>query len=479
MADDILEFCKECGMEFPFGFEEICSLCGNEVEIETDPVDELPFVVGTEIDESERCAVCKKWYDDEDEWFWNYWTDFDDPDWLSIDDVWCFDCILKRFKKDNPDFEASGLEPDTYLIWKEALDVGIDLGPKLFDIEMSNAIRRMRDIDRESMVQWLDSGCEVDEAIEWMYLFDDFDEAVAWRDAGFQPDEYTTGRWHDWGCTPAEASSFLSQGLEDAPGKKYRDFGFTLQDAVFLELNGFTDYSDGDTFIGLWTSSGLSPVQMSKLKDELLEEESDFSELHETSERHKNIGDRTYSFWKSLPGMFEALKGVGLPITIDNLKKFWGLSDKQILKVIDAGGEVEHRANIVRQGVAVEKTSLVERLLDAGVDERVAASVSRKGLMLKHLKKFKSREDIRSSVLRLHDIFNSNFTMDINEALLWLDTGGNGTIVKQWRDYGIDVETASKWQKQGFYAFTAKQWMDAGVTSPITAKNRRDAGIQP
>ena len=130
MDDTELEFCKECGMEFPNGGAETCPLCGNEVEIEIDPVDELPLVVGTEIDDSERCAVCKKWYDAEDEWFWNYWTDFDGPEWLSIDYVWCFDCILKRFKKDNPDFEACGLEPDSYLIWKEALDVGIDLGPK-------------------------------------------------------------------------------------------------------------------------------------------------------------------------------------------------------------------------------------------------------------------------------------------------------------------------------------------------------------
>ena len=80
MENTELEFCKECGMEFPHGIEETCPLCGNEVEMEIEPVDELPPVVGSEINDSERCAVCKKWYDNSDWWFWDYWTQFDYPE---------------------------------------------------------------------------------------------------------------------------------------------------------------------------------------------------------------------------------------------------------------------------------------------------------------------------------------------------------------------------------------------------------------
>mgnify|MGYP000258151529 CR=1 FL=1 len=75
------------------------------------------------------------------------------------------------------------------MIWKEALDVGIDLGPKLFDIEMSNAIRRLRYSDRGKIIDWLNSDCSIDDAEKWTMLFDEVEEALAWRDAGFSPEE--------------------------------------------------------------------------------------------------------------------------------------------------------------------------------------------------------------------------------------------------------------------------------------------------
>ena len=67
--------------------------------------------------------------------------DLDAPAWLSVDHVWCTDCILDRLKKEHSDFESSGLEPDTFIIWKESLAMGVDLGPKLFKIELSNTVR--------------------------------------------------------------------------------------------------------------------------------------------------------------------------------------------------------------------------------------------------------------------------------------------------------------------------------------------------
>ena len=483
MEDIELEFCKECGMEFPNGMEEICPLCGNEVEIEIDPVDELPLVVGTEIDDSQRCAVCKKWYDDEDEWFWDYWTDFDGPDWLSIDDVWCFDCILKRFKKDNPDFEASGLEPDSFLIWKEALDVGIDLGPKLFAIEMSNAIRRLSLVDRDQMVRWLDSDCPIDEVNQWTNLFDEFDDAMAWRNAGFKIGEDDVEGWLDWGCTAAAAAEFVNQGAEYAPRLDWKKFGIGISDAVYFQINDFSDSEEDGPyiFIGTWSSSGFSPSKIVELRDEINEVEHEFESLHEANRSRVKFGDWTYDFWGWLPRMFEDLKSVGLPINVENLKKYWGLSSKEILKVIDAGGKPGVAADVMRRGGSVSKLGLIEKLLGLGLLESSAILLSKRGFLLKHIKQIDESKDVRSTVQRLAEFLNEDAGMKIEDAFTWLDVPyATPKQAKLWRLHGFSGEEAGKWLKEGFNAAeVAKRWRDSGVNSPVTAKRRRDAGLNP
>jgi hypothetical protein len=478
-----LEFCRECGMEFPHGLEETCPLCGNEVEIEIDPVDELPLVVGTEIDDSQRCAVCKKWYDESDAWFWDYWLDFDTPAWLSIDNVWCSKCILKRFKKDHPDFEASGLEPDTYLVWKDALDGGVDLGPKLFDIEMSNAIRRLIGcaVSREDIIRWLDSECPIDEAEQWPSFFDEFDDAMSWREAGFSPDEETTGNWLKWGCTPQVAAKFVQQGISEVPGIHYQELGVNLEDAVFYETHNFSDYADDSEqfYIAAWLPSGLTPVQIASLRDYLVANEEVFKSLHDNSQARLKYENRTYDFWEALPKNFESLKEVGLPISAVNLEKYWGLSGKEILKVVDAGGKPGVAAEVIRLGGSISKLGIIERLLDSGVNSSSATLLAQRGFLVKHLKHLDKKGNLYSSIRWLVQLFESDSDVKVDEAIGWLEVEATVSQVKLWRQKEFSPEEAAKWSNEGFQPDAAGRWRDAGVNSPVTAKRRRDAGLNP
>jgi hypothetical protein len=483
--DKELEFCKECGMEFPNGMEETCPLCGNEVEFEIDPVDELPIVVGTEISDLERCAVCKKWYDDEDEWFWDFWTDFDSPEWLSIEDVWCIVCILKNFKRDNPDFEASGLEPETFLVWKDALDSGIDLGPRLFDIEVSNAVRRLHEcaVSREDMIKWLDSDCPIDEAEQWPNCFDEFEVAMAWRKAGFRIDEDDIEGWLKWNCAPHIAAKFVQQGINEAPGIHYQELGVNLEDAVFYETHEFSDYEDDSEqfYIGAWLPSGLSPTQIVSLRDHLVANVEVFQALHDNSQLRLKYENRTDDFWEALPKNFECLKEVGLPISETNLEKYWGLSSNEILKVIDAGGKPGVVADVIRRGGSVSKLGLIEKLLGLGLLESSAVLLSKRGFLLKHLKQIDESKSVGSTLYRLSEFLEEDAGMKIEDAFAWLDVPyATPKQAKLWRLHGFSGDEAGKWLKEGFnVAEAAKRWRDSGVNSPVTAKRRLDAGLHP
>lgn len=481
MTDDILEFCKECGMEFPFGFEEICSLCGNEVELEKDenPID----VVGQELDESERCAVCKQWYEESDEWFWDYWHDFDSPAWLSIDDVWCTECILKRFKKDHPDFSKTGLEPDTYLVWKDALDSGVDLGPKLFDIEMSNAIRRLVGcaVNSEDIIRWLDSDCPIDEAEEWTRFFDDFYDAMAWRDAGFKTGEDDIEGWLGWGCTADEAADAKKNGTGYAPHPDFKKFGVTFSEAVFLDRNEFEPHEDegSEYFIGTWLPSGLSWVEIVKLRDGIKSMESEFAAIHSSNQSRLKYEEWTYDFWEALPRQFEHLKLVGLPVTALNLKKYWGLTNKEILKVIDAGGAPGVAADAIRQGASVGKLGIIERLIEMGVASSTATLLAKRGFLIKHLKQIEKKKDLSSTFEWIAAVLASDGGIKVDEALVWLEAEARVSEVKMWRHHGFSAQEAAQWSNEGFNAETAKRWRDSGASSAAVAKRRRDAGLNP
>lgn len=479
--DASIDFCRECGMEFPDGPEEVCSLCGNEIEIEG-PSD-MPKVVGPEIDDDERCAVCKKWYEPSDEQFWDYWWDLDAPAWLSLDHVWCTDCILDRVKKEHPDFESSGLAPDTFLVWKDALAAGIDLGPKLFDIEISDAVYRLTScaVNREDIVRWLASDCPIDEAEQWPNLFDEFDKAMEWRDAGFRPDDYQIGEWLKWGCSPAVAAEYVNQGLEEAPGAHYRELGINLADAVYYESGGFGDRSASfcSSFLEACLHAELNRGQIVILLKDVMELELEFEEVHWRSQSRAKLDERTNEYWNYLPRQVQQMRGAGLGITAENLLRFWGLSGREILKTIDAGGNLDVVAEVVRRGGSPGKASLVERLMETGLSASSVTTLVKRGFLLKHLRALEKTEGCLSTILSLVSLLEADAQIDVDEGLEWVAAGISGSEFSAWRRCGLSAHEATKWIRVGFQPDSARRWLESGIKSPTVAKRRHDAGIVP
>jgi hypothetical protein len=480
-SDFSIDFCRECGMEFPDGPEEVCSICGNEIEIE-DPAD-IPKVVGAEIDDDERCAVCKKWYEPSDERFWNYWLDLHTPAWLSVDHVWCTDCILDRLKKEHPDFESSGLEPDTFIIWKESLAMGVDLGPKLFEIEVTNAVYRLTScaVSPEEIVRWLASDCPIDEAEKWPNFFDEFDQAMEWRNAGFGPDDDQIGEWLNWGCSPAVAAEYVNQGLEEAPGAHYRELGINLADAVYYESGGFGDYSASfcSRFLEACLHAELHRSQTVALLKDVMEIEFEIEEVHRRSQSREKIEERTYEYWDYLPRQVQQMKGAGLGITAENLLRFWGLSGREILKTIDAGGNLDVVAEVVRGGGAPGKASLIERLVETGLSASAVTTLVKRGFLLKHLRALEKTEGCFSTILSLVSLLEDDTQINVDEGLEWIAAGISSSHFTAWRRCGLTAHEAAKWIREGFHPDSARRWLESGIKSPTVAKRRHDAGIVP
>ena len=488
MENTELEFCKECGMEFPNGLEEICSSCGNELIIESDEV--LPETVLDQIAESGKCVVCLEELNESDEEYWDFWNDFASPEWLSIDYVWCGYCIVSRFRKENPDSETHTRPegfflwaPETFLVWKEALGSGIDLGPKLSDIEKSDAIRRLSScgVGFEEIIKWLNSDCLIEEAEQWSDLFDEFETAMAWREAGFDLERDRLESWLEWGCSAEDAAQFVQQGEKLAPRMGWKEIGIGIADAFYFERHDFTYYEHFTArhFIGTWLPTDLSPSKIVELRDGLLREHAQLEMFHQANLSRLKQEDRTEYFWGWLPRMFEVLKSVGLPITVENLKKYWGLSSKEILNVIDSGGKPGVAADVVRQGGSVSKLGIIERLLEAGMDTAAATLLTQHGFLLKHLKRVEKKGDTLRSLGWLTQLFEADLGVKVDEALEWLDVEATVSQCKMWRQKDFSPEEAAKWSNEGFLPETASRWRDAGVDSPVTAKRRLDAGLNP
>jgi len=107
--------------------------------------------------------------------------------------------------------------------------------------------------------------------------------------------------------------------------------------------------------------------------------------------------------------------------------------------------------------------------------------------------------------MELEEILEADDEIEIEEALSWLEIGARVSQVKSWKMHGfapqeamkwtsqgfqpetasswraagVGLQEAMKWSNEGFQPETANKWRAAGVDSPVTAKRRRDAGLQP
>jgi hypothetical protein len=176
---------------------------------------------------------------------------------------------------------------------------------------------------------------------------------------------------------------------------------------------------------------------------------------------------------------FAPLKEVGLSITVENWRKFWGLSASEILGIIDSGGDIENLSRMVRQGVALEKIKLVERVMNMGISVVDASLMTQRGLLLKHVKQIEKSSDVYSMVNRLFRFLDLDSVMKVDEAFLWLEIDLEPSEVNLWRVQGFLPKDAAEWSNEGFSSDIATRWRAIGVNSLSVAKRRRDAGLNP
>jgi hypothetical protein len=347
------------------------------------------------------------------------------------------------------------------------------------DIGLSQAIRRLRNIPREQIIYWLSSDWPIVEIDKWTSLFDEFDQAMAWRDVGFGPDEASD--WSVWECSPEDAAREKEAGDGYPPHPDFKKFGYGFADAAFLNRHGFEPYEDegSEYFIGTWLPSGLSLTEIVKLRDGMKSMESEFAAIHSSNQSRLKFEEWTYDFWEALPRQFEHLKAVGLSITALNLEKYWGLSSKEILKVIDVGGTPGVAADVIRGGGSVSKLPIIERLLELGIAQPWANTLSRRGLLVKHLKKLEQSRSVQDALHSLAQSLEANVDMKIDEAVGWLEVEAMPNEIKLWRQFGFTPQDAAQWANEGFNPESAGRWRAAGADSPVIAKRRRDAGLNP
>jgi hypothetical protein len=223
----------------------------------------------------------------------------------------------------------------------------------------------------------------------------------------------------------------------------------------------------------------LSLPEIVNLRTELNDKHELFENLHRQSQPRLKYEERTYDFWEALPVQFEELRKTGLMINSSNLEKYWGLKTKEILKVIDAGGAPGVAAEAIRQGASVGKLGIIERLIELGAASSTATVLAKRGFLLKHLKQIEKKKDLGSTFEWIARVLESDGTIQVDEALVWLDAEARVSEVKMWRQHGFSAQEATKWANEGFSPEVAKRWRDAGASSPVVAKRRQDAGLNP
>ena len=339
---------------------------------------------------------------------------------------------------------------------------------------------------------WKNAGFDAGHAYHWIELLlednflVDIEVAKDWKQVGFTSENYQD--WREWSTDPKEISTALKLNGETidnvpAPELGFRALGFNLSQAIQLsEADFYTDATGcgSEGCINNWITGGLNVDELIVLKLQVTEKNDVFEEKHR--ECRENIKDWKSNFGTHLPKVLNALREAGLPITNDNLLRYWGLSKAQILKAIDMGTDVEFASNLVRGGISASKVKIVEHLMAKGIEEDSAIELTKRGFSIVTLEKIDkngySTDDLVSVVKKLK-------TLNADAVAPWflVDIGSSkyawANRIADWHQYGFTAETAAEWYREEFSAKDANAWVKAGAKTPAVAKRRAAAGITP
>lgn len=339
---------------------------------------------------------------------------------------------------------------------------------------------------------WKNAGFDPYHARHWFDLLLDDDGLVDievakdWKQVGFTSENYQD--WSGWSIDPKEISTALKLNGETidnvlAPELGFRALGFNLSQAIQLseaEFETGTPVYEPKNCIDNWISGGLSVDELIALKLQVAEKNDVFEVKHR--ECRENIKDWDSNFGTHLPKVLKALREAGLPITCDNLRRYWGLSKAQILRAIDMGTDVEFASNLVRSGISASRVKVVEHLMAKGIEKDSAIELTKRGFSIGILEKIDkngySADNLVGVVQRLKalnaDAITPWLLVDVGYATFaWRDQ------IVEWHQYGFSAENAADWHREKFSAKDANAWVKSGAKSPAVAKRREAAGITP
>ena len=339
---------------------------------------------------------------------------------------------------------------------------------------------------------WKSAGFDAIQASHWFDLLLEDDGLVdirvakEWKQAGFKSEDYE--EWREWSKDATEIKDALSVNFAttdstSAPKLRFRDLGFNLSEAIQLSNAEFgTDLAscEPEDFIDNWMPRSLNVDDLITLKLEVADKREIFQERHRNC--RGSIKNWKPDFACHLPNALNNLRQAGLPITCDDLLRYWGLSKEQILKVIDKGIDLEFAIDLVRWGITASKIKVVENLMTRGVEQHSAIALTKKGFSIEVIEKI---QKVGYSTDDLLEVVNKMDTLKAEEIAPWLLVNvGHQKLawlkrITEWHRFGFAAESAAGWYREEFSANDADKWVKSGAKTPAAAKRRMAAGISP
>jgi hypothetical protein len=443
----------------------------------------MPLELFSEVSDAKpRCGLCRAWLGDDDLNLSDFWSIYSEQDWFGLEDEWCSSCIKHRYALENPDYMKSGFEPDTYVVWQFGLKNGVDLSSKLGSLEASKIIRCFCfQGDLCEALKWFGCDWPADEWTLWREVFDEFDEARMWREVGFRPSTdnlESIKDWIEWECGPGVAGEYLAQGINCPPELEFKRRGRTIDEAVSFLTAGLEFMADNALdSVEVWLDVDLPWNELLLLRAQLAENQEEFESLH--WQRVVAPAEMEYGCWEFLGIMFSRLRESGLPLTFENLKVFWGLNTKDILRSIDSSLGTNEAVELIRRGIPLSRATFFERALQCGVSVELARFFTRRGMTLRELRQVEVMKDVPGILRGMEKLLRADSQLSVSAALAWF-THGNFIYVKaDWIALGLPPEKALLWDAKRIPPEEARKWIAAGVKNPDVATRRRDSGIRP
>jgi hypothetical protein len=194
----------------------------------------------------------------------------------------------------------------------------------------------------------------------------------------------------------------------------------------------------------------------------------------EASEFILDVGTQTRS--ELLLECLDALDAVGVPISVHSAVNYLGLNAEQILWLIDNDLNTEHARTLVWAGLPIDCLKEIHNQVVNSVDHWVLNQFVWQECFIEVIQD-ESGPLILDVMRRLSD--EKPLTVENASLLCFTSQGLNADEVVHWARLTEDRSVVDEWISAGFSPSEALRWVKGGVTSPLIARRRTDAGIPP